>query len=98
MPAKWPSRQIILQAWIVRKLSKLKAMDAGSCSILDSGSMQAPHDTAVNGLLLSKNLSWMKNLRSRQPPTFHYRMILFNVKAIDRTSSNPSIAESDIPH
>jgi hypothetical protein len=47
------------------------------------------HDTAVNGLLLSKDLSWMKNLRSRQPPAFHYRMILFNVRAIDRHFEQP---------
>ena len=47
------------------------------------------HDTAVNGLLLSKDFSWMKNLRSRQPPAFHYRMILFNVRAIDRHFEQP---------
>jgi hypothetical protein len=48
------------------------------------------HDTAVNVLPLSKDFSWIKNLRSPHSPTFHYRMILVIVRAIDRHFEQPN--------
>ena len=72
---------MVLQVWIVRKLSKLKAslgkllgFEANFNADTETGDVV--HHALMNGLFFIEDLSWMMDLRPLQPSAFHYRTIL----------------------